>query len=92
MNPEMILNAYDTASLRYGIGAKKARLKRQRATFRARILSRMGKGMRPMQNEHDAAIVRTIRQAGVSRIRVDHGEDPQQVEVRPVRSAVSGTD
>ena len=56
MKSETILNAYDKASLRYGIGAEKARLKRQRATFRARILSRMGQGMGPMQNEHDAAM------------------------------------
>jgi hypothetical protein len=40
----------------------------------------------------DAALFRTLWQDRVRRILVDHGDDPQLVEVRPVRAAVSGTD
>ncbi len=48
MKPETIVNAYDKAkkTLRYGVESERERLTRQVALFRARILSRMGRGMK----------------------------------------------
>lgn len=61
MKPETIVNAYDKAkkTLRYGVESERERLTRQVALFRARILSRMGRGMKVMQTEHDAAMQAT---------------------------------
>lgn len=40
----------------------------------------------------EAALFRTLWQDRVRRILVDHGDDPELVEIRPVRAAVSGAD